>query len=80
MALPPEFDQLCDLMQKSEWSPFAIIGISIAAGSSNWILQRSARKSIQASKQGHVFEIHCSEEEKKALQNVLCPFNNYIVF
>jgi len=31
-SLPPEFDQLCDLMQKSEQSPFAIIGISIAAG------------------------------------------------
>jgi hypothetical protein len=28
----------------------------------------------KASKQGHVFEIHCSEEEKKALQDVLCPF------
>jgi len=32
VSLPPEFDQLCDLMQKSEQSPVAIIGISIAAG------------------------------------------------
>ncbi len=61
-------------MQKSEQSPVAIIGISIAAGKVPTQYYNAVKEnpSEQASKQGHVFENHCSEEEeKKALQNVL---------